>query len=91
MERYFPKIAKTSTSKKTRYHPYSQQSPLTPKEKEGSMFGRSKSRKHRHSDYEVQAISFKPTIRELNRGLLCSLKNEDNPITHSDIGKRTYG
>ena len=49
------------------------------------------SRKYRHSDYEVQAINFKPTIRELNKGLLCSLKNEHNPITHSDIGKRTNG
>ena len=50
---------------------------------EGSLFERSMSRKYRHSDYEVQAINLKPTTRELNKGLLCSLKNEHNPITHS--------
>jgi len=47
------------------------------------MLERSMSRKYRHSDYEVQAINLKPTIRELDKGLLCSLKNEHNPITHS--------
>jgi len=88
MEHYFPKIAKKSISKKTQYHSYSQQSP---REKKGCMFERSMSHKYRHSDYEVQVINLKPTIRELNKGLLCSLKNEHNPITHSDTGKRTDG
>ena len=93
MERYFPKVAKasTSTSKKPRYHPYNHQCPLTPGKKsteEESMFEWSMSRECGHSNYKVQAIS-KPTIKELNKVLLCSLKNEHNPITHSDIGKRT--
>lgn len=76
MERYFPKVAKASSSstlKKPRYCPYDSQPQSSSKVS---------------NDGRIQSTGRKVSVKELNKGLLRSLSNEHNPITHSDARER---
>ncbi|KXN86405.1 DNA repair protein REV1 [Leucoagaricus sp. SymC.cos] len=72
MENYFPKVAKTSSSCAPKKPRYHPYEPQP-----------SQSLYHEKSLRDTKCI-----LKELNKGLLRSLANEHNPITHSDAGDR---
>ncbi len=98
MERYFPKVARASTSstaktEKHRYHPYKSQS----REPDQELNDASRMLIIEHLTntnivtkdiYEVQRPKHEYSLKKLNQALLRNLSSEYNPITHSDAADR---